>query len=175
MKKKYMSLILVATFVLISFNIATAATRDTSGFPNWYTPYDGQVSIGPTYVEGRNLKWSQWRIDYYDSNDYWELEFRPRTGEPDDVWDGVDSLYSNLPGAYEEYDEDDVTVGTYSPDKLVSGTSYYGMVYMDWNSNSTDPFFIVESEKGLWLGVDGWPERYEYITTYLSKGSSTYW
>lgn len=178
--------IFILTIVIVSVmtSVAFAAIQDPWG-PQWYTPYDGSATVNATYVAASGLKWSQNSINSYASlvelyAPYWEFEFRPNTGHPDNYWNGENYLSSNLPNAFKEYeggsdpDANDVTIGSLGVFVCNTSTTYFGTFYL-YDKSGSAPSYTIESEYGQWLFGDGLPNNYEQKTTTLTEGNSVSW
>lgn len=172
---KKLLIIVGAVVGLMSVEVPStyAATQDSWG-PHWYTPYDGTAQANWDYMLVTNLYWSQSSINSYNWSDSWEWEFRTHTLSPS-AWWYESSFYSNLPDAYKEFDENDITIGSHSVQNAVAGTAYYGVFNLiNWD---TDPNFTMtfESEVGTDGGGygDALPYRYE-VFGYNCKINTNY-
>ena len=177
--KKFMALMLAMVIVVSSFSVAFAAVEQTWG-PRWYTPYTAKVSVNTSSVKGKDMKWSSEQISLFDSNDYWELEFRAYNSDlefidPNTIWEGKGSIDTNLPSGYREFDENDVTVATKKCSNLEADKKYYATQTLKAVSNPASASFYIESETGSYFVIDGIPEYYEVFKNNAKKNIEYSW
>jgi|GEM_PF-2678655 len=180
MKNKKILLLVFILLIGITLSGAIFAAEEQTWGPHWYTPYTATVSANSDSVKGSSMKWTSEQISLFDSNDYWELEFRPKNSSgslinPNTIWVGKGSISSNLPSAYREFDENDVTVATKKCNALQAEKSYYATQTLTEVSNPASATFIIESEMGSYFLIDGFPEYYEVFMTNAVKNTSYSW
>jgi len=156
--KRIIGLVFTLIIGVILSGVVFAAEEQTWG-PHWYTPYTATVSANSDSVKGAFLKWTSEQISLFDSNDYWELEFRPKNSSgnlinPNTIRVGKGSISSNLPSAYREFDKNDVTVATKKCSSLEAEKSYYATQTLTEVSNPASATFIIESEMGSYFLID---------------------
>lgn len=149
-------------------NIGYAATEDPWG-PQPYTPYDAVVFVNNSGINAENMVWSDDLLWTASVNDAWELEFRPykiSSGNfvnPNEIFSKSGaSLVTNLPYAYKEFDENDISIGTRKVTSVIPENTYYAAQNLTKITNDLYAYaYNVESEIGLDLIFDMLPHRYE--------------
>ena len=126
------------------------------------------------------MKWSSEQISLFDSNDYWELEFRPYNSDlkfinPNTIWEKKGTINTNLPSGYREFDENDVTVATKKCINLVAEDEYYATQTLKAVSSPASASFYIESETGYFFLFDGIPEYYEVFKNDAKKNIEYSW
>ena len=171
--KKYISFVLV----ILCLTIQVFAAVDNGVFYDEstalsYTPSSATIRLTSDSVRFTNLEWIG---NTFVEDHYWEGEIRARSGYTvEDAYTGVTAVVSDLPGAYKEYDTDDVSIGCSSAYWIVPGNSYYGTLTTDTGNlynSGVDLYF--ESEMGVYLVVDGFPIAYQYYDETLNTRSNT--
>lgn len=176
----------IACALLLTLTVLTALAGWSS--PMWYTPRTATYKLTTSRWQITGAKWSSTGVANYKALKqdqrivpYWEWEARIRTSgsetilDPNDYYTGVDYLDSNLPSSYDEFDEDDISIGCSAANNLVAETSYSSYLYLFRNGSATAPGFKGESEYGEWLMVDGWPYAYQVHLDYVTMNTSTNW
>ena len=182
-RKSFRVLVLLSLLSLPFYAYATIADAISPNSVQWFSPIHVTAQFSTTasspYVKVTGIKYSQSTINkYFEFSEinplvpkYNELEFRANTST---YWNGMGTLYSNLPGAYKEYDSDDVSIGCF-PGSAYSTTTYYGTLYLNKRSNPSTSPVLFESEYGSWYYIDGIPELYETIFPTLNHGTARSW
>ncbi len=173
-KAKYILAILLAVIMVVPAYAISTATDDGvfgASYNRWYyTPISCTVHIAETTASFKNMKWE----DYvFESTDYWEGEIRGTNGYSiDDAYPGASAITSNLPNAYYEHDEDDMSVGCKTASQTDPAQIYYAVLSATKGpqyNNGVD--LLVESECGIWMVVDGIPTHYQVFEQTLNTAS----
>lgn len=175
-KAKYVLAILLAVAMVVPAYALSIATDDgpfgASYNRRYYTPISCTVNIAEKTASFKNMKWENY---VFESTDYWEGELRGTNGYSiDDAYAGASGITSNLPNAYYEYDEDDMSVGCKTASQTKPDQIYYAIL-----TTTKGPQFnngvelLVESECGIWGGPlnDGLPTHYQVFEQTLNTVS----
>lgn len=123
--KHRLLLFMVVILVLSMPGRASAAYK-------WFVPDHGQVRVWSTGFSLQSLDWDADALSFR----WWDaVEFEIRATQAGktigDFFSGLGSTWSGtLPGKYREYDQDDVTLGCWSPHLIDHYSTYQAMTYM---------------------------------------------
>lgn len=133
-----------------------------------FSPSSGFIRTHSTDVEYDILCWDTHAFGFLN---YWEGELRGTNGyNIHDAYSDLTGYASDLPNAYKEFDEDDLTIGSSDADKIEEGEQYYAKLTTKKGPEfSSGVDLIFESEYGIWgepIVTDGLPLGYQtYVTT----------
>ena len=176
MKKRCKRMFVILMAVVMSLSSSVFAATDDGTFTAnsgraFYTPINATVTLSSTSIRFSNLHWED---RAWGALLYWEGEIRPGSAsyEIGDAYSGVSAVTGTLPYLYEEYDEDDLTMGCNDMSGLRASNTYYATATVTAGpSYSSGVPLIFESEQGVWMIVDGLPSRYQAFATQLNTAT----
>lgn len=164
-------LFVIAAMIVPAYALATDDGYFSASYNRKaYTPISCTVNVTTTTASFTNLKWAD---NNFSGSSYWEGELRGTRGYSiSDAYLRADAITSNLPNAYREYDEDDMSIGCKNMSQIDPSQIYYAVL-----SATKGPQFdsgvdlIVESETGTWLLIDGLPQQYQVFDQTINTAS----
>ncbi len=153
-KKKFITLVTsLAMLVSSAIPMGASAAVNVTWFAATYKPYTGKFYADSTRALVKDMKWNTDQVANFKTVRSLcgiEFEFRP-VNSPYNIWTGITSKSSNLPDAYYEFDEDDITFRCGDVRKIVAGTGYHATMMLGKQSGFNDSLhpYTFEVEYGV--------------------------